>query len=174
MDYILLKMATQESKHLFLVQAETFSLASQKVKYFLERYELVRYDSFSIEKSHLRADTDNFWLEVEKGVRENQRILKGYLDELKKEGFTNFLDLLSLPQGYLSKIVHLVAHLLDGFFGIDSYFYNLVEDSHWISPSLKREILKSPDTYFLIQVTAQMEEPLYKFETLSPKSFFKM
>ncbi|BAU23950.1 hypothetical protein THC_1586 [Caldimicrobium thiodismutans] len=167
-------MAKQESRHLFLVQAENFFLASQKVKHFLERYELVRYDSFFIEKTHFRADTDTFWLEIERGLIENQKVLKGYLEDLKKEGFTNFSDLLNLPQGYLSKIVHLIAHLLDGFFGIDSYFYNLVEDSHWISPSLKRNIEKTPDNYFLVQVTAQMEEPLYKFETLSPRSFFKM
>jgi hypothetical protein len=167
-------MEGQKFRHLFLVQAEDFSFASQRVLKFLHSYELVRYDTFFIESNYIRADSEKFWLELEKGLSQNQRVLKEYLEELKKEGFGSFSELLNLPQGYLSKIVHLIAHLLDGFFGIDSSFYNLVEDSHWISPSLKKDILKNPERYFLVWVIAQMKEPLYKFETLSPKSFFKM
>ncbi len=167
-------MEGQKIRHLFLVQAEDFSLASQRVLKFLNSYELVRYDTYFIESNYLRADSERFWLELEKALEQNQKVLKEYLEELQKEGFGSFSELLKLPQGYLSKILHLVAHLLDGFFGIDSSFYNLVEDSHWISPSLKRDILKEPVRYFLVWVMAQMKEPLYKFETLSPKSFFKM
>ena len=54
-------------------------------------------------------------------------------------------------------MLHVITHLLDGFFGIDSYFYNLVEDSHWVSEELRATIKTSPSRYWLIAVEADFE-----------------
>jgi hypothetical protein len=63
-------------------------------------------------------------------------------------------DLESLPQGYQSKTLHTLTHLLDGFFGIDSHFYNLIEGSHGVSAGLRGKIDSSPGGYMLLAVRA--------------------
>src|SRR4030043_54062 len=65
-------------------------------------------------------------------------------------------DLQELPQGYKSKILHVITHLLDGFFGIDTYFYNLEEDSHWVSEELKEKIKTNPPIFWLLSLEAQI------------------
>ena len=50
-----------------------------------------------------------------------------------------------------------MAHLLDGFFGIDSQFYNLPEDSHWLGESLRKQIETGPAEFWLVRVAATLE-----------------
>lgn len=76
------------------------------------------------------------------------------VDELKDAGVAEVQDLTSLPQGYASKILHTAAHLLDGFIGIDSHFYNLADDSHWLSDQQRNKIEAAPASYWLLQVEA--------------------
>ncbi len=52
-----------------------------------------------------------------------------------------------MPQGYKSKMLHVITHFLDGFFGIDTFFYNLEEDSHWVSEELQKKIAEAPTYY---------------------------
>jgi len=40
--------------------------------------------------------------------------------------------------------------MLDGFIGIDSVFYNLAEDSHWLSAPLRKTIEQHPEHYWLV------------------------
>jgi hypothetical protein len=63
---------------------------------------------------------------------------------------TGIEDLLALKPGYPSKVLHILTHMLDGFIGIDSAFYNLVEDSHWLSEPLRTTILRNPEGYWLV------------------------
>ena len=60
-------------------------------------------------------------------------------------------DLNDMGQGYKSKILHTLTHFLDGFFGIDTCFYNLEEDSHWLSDGLAAEIKKYPKKFWLLR-----------------------
>lgn len=164
----------QEIIHFFLAKGENSKQVIEIVKNFLEKYELVRYDFFEIEESSIFSGVSKeFWEKLNFGIEKNKEILTNFLSELKNEGFSKLEDILEIPQGYLSKVFHIIAHLVDGFFGIDSVFYNLIEDSHFLSESLKREIKEKPREFYLIKVKAYLKEPLYKFELLSPKSFFK-
>jgi hypothetical protein len=164
----------QEIIHFFLTKGENLEHAVENIKSFLEKYELVRYDFFRIEKaSAFPATSKEFWENLNFGIEKNRKVLEEFLNEFRKEGFTKIEDISEIPQGYLSKIFHIIAHLVDGFFGIDSAFYNLIEDSHFVSELIKREIKENPEKFYLIKVKAYIKEPLYKFELLSPRSFFK-
>lgn len=147
-----------ENSHLMLALAPDESRAAEAVRLFFARTQLVRYDTVTIaaEKS-LTGGHSGFWERIEEGVAENRRVLAGILAELKKAGVRALDDLAQLPQGYQSKLAHTATHLLDGFFGIDSAFYNLVEDSHWLSEPLRREIARRPEEYHLLTVKAELD-----------------
>jgi len=66
-----------------------------------------------------------------------------------------FEDIQQMGQGYQSKIFHTIAHLLDGFFGIDTLLYNLEDDSHWLSAERRRQIEAAPHTCWLMKVVAE-------------------
>ncbi|MBS1113124.1 MAG: hypothetical protein H6Q92_887, partial [Nitrospirae bacterium] len=83
------------------------------------------------------------------------RILRGLIKELQVEGVMNLDDLNALPQGYKTKMLHVITHFLDGFFGIDTYFYNLVEDSHWVSEEMRRRIAENPSDFWLLSLDAR-------------------
>lgn len=168
-------MTSQVFIHFFLIEAQGLDEAIEKVKSFLDKYELVRYDNYFIEEPHSFSARDKiFWDTLEIALSKNYEVLRNYISELKREGSIRDLEEMEkIPQGYLSKIFHIIAHLVDGFFGIDSYFYNLVEDSHWISSPLKKRVAKNPEKYFLIKVVASLQEPVYRFEYLTPKMFLK-
>lgn len=165
-------MGTQALEHLFLAKGKDWEEAKALVVHFLKAYQLLRYDTFSIERI-INGEEETFFTNLELGVERNKKALKKFIEELKREGYNSFEDTLELPQGYLSKIFHLIAHLLDGFFGIDSYFYNLLEDSHWVSIALMEKIKNYPKEYYLIEVKGFIEKPLSMFEILSPKKFLE-
>ena len=79
-----------------------------------------------------------------------------FLAELREDGLDSLQDLVSIAEGYQSKTIHTVAHLLDGFFGIDSYFFNLADHSHWL-PDHRLECLESAgESYLLVKVRASI------------------
>jgi hypothetical protein len=146
--------------HEFLVEADGFELAKKKVLRFLDRYELISYLGLDlIEQRCVSAARPEFRPLVESGMRENRRVLAELLAELSAAGAKTLDDLAGLTQGYLTKGLHTVAHILDGFFGVDSCFYNLVDDSHWISGARMERISAVPSQYWLVAV-----EILYKQE----------
>ncbi len=162
------------SEHIFLVEAESPEQALSQVVKFLSSYQLVRYDRFKVKREEIISVQDErFWEVLEKGLQKNYEILQGFIWELKAEGYQLVDDLRSLPQGYLSKLVHLIAHFVDGFFSVDSYFYNLIEDSHFLSPYLKRQMLIGRQNFYLIPAIGYFEEKIHPFEMLSPRKFFK-
>ena len=68
------------------------------------------------------------------------------MDELIKAKIYRAEDFHNIKQGYLSKTLHILSHFLDGFIGIDSYFYNLIDDSHWLPSSNRPGHTKEPET----------------------------
>jgi len=162
------------SEHIFLVEAESPEQALSQVVKFLSSYQLVRYDRFEVKREKIISVQDErFWEVLEKGLQKNYEILQGFIGELKSEGYQLVDDLRSLPQGYLSKLVHLIAHFVDGFFSVDSYFYNLIEDSHFLSPYLKRRMLRGTQNFYLIPAIGYFAEKIHPFEMFSPREFFK-
>ena len=73
-------------------------------------------------------------------------------------GYTTLADLLNLPQGYHSKILHTIAHMEDGFFGIDAGFFDLDELSYRLSEQRKGEIQQQPDRCWLLTIAASVTD----------------
>ena len=142
-----------KTEHIFLVKAGSRRQAAEKICRFIKDYNLVSYDEvLPVKDSAIKGSATGFWKEANRGMEKNMDVIKGLFSLLSQEGYGRFEDLSDIPQGFLSKIFHTIAHLLDGFFGVDSYFFNLEEDSHWVSNRLKRAIEKNPDQYWIIKV----------------------
>ena len=115
--------------------------------------QLVVYHSILIkEEEILPAGSERFWLEIESGITANRAFCRTMLQELQETGLREVDDLLTLEPGYPSKVLHILTHMLDGFIGIDSVFYNLEEESHWLSESLRATIRQRPHHYWLVPV----------------------
>ena len=138
--------------HLFLAGGRDGRMARSHVLRFLDQTTLVKYDRIHIVEEHIMsAEKKKFWLDLEASILENRRVIGGFINELTGCGFNHLDDIKNLEQGYQSKTLHTIAHLLDGFFGIDSCFFNLIEDSHWLSASLKEKIMGNPGQYWLVE-----------------------
>ncbi|MCS7149519.1 MAG: hypothetical protein N2Z40_04190 [Caldimicrobium sp.] len=160
--------------HLFLIEAGSEEEALLILMNFVNGYELIRYEEITFQRNEiLVASKEKFWIELERALEANRKILSSLIDEIKNEGYVLLDDLKTFPQGYLSKLLHTLAHIIDGFFGIDSFFYNLVEDSHFISHVLLRKIRENPQRYYLLPWIGHIKEPMRRFEVLNPKKFIK-
>lgn len=132
-----------------------FTTAKQHTLNFFAQTMLLHYDTVEVVREWSCPGTSTqFWQELEAGIAKNKQIMTGYLQELQDMGCQDIADLANLEFGYPSKVLHLAAHFLDGFVGIDSAFYSLPEDSHWLSDKLRRVIIDNPDSYWLLQVNA--------------------
>jgi len=140
----------------FLVEVDNYSEGCKKVLYFLDQTALVKYETvdFNPDMSCSAADK-RFWTMVESGLENNRQSVTALIEELQESGYRQLLDLTKMKQGYESKILHILVHFLDGFIGIDSSFYNLIEDSHQISDSLHRRITENPQNYWLFRIDAE-------------------
>lgn len=146
-------MSLAHIKHIFLTQADNRQQARRNVLVFLERTELIRYEATTIQEAAIkRADMASFWSTLDQAVAQNRRIAQELIVELQETGVEQLSRLVDLPQGYPSKVLHTLVHILDGFIGVDSAFYNLLEDSHWLSAGLRQSIKERPARYWLIPV----------------------
>lgn len=142
--------------HKVLSSGPDFESCARKVLSFFQAYQLVRYSQINILKEDsLPASHPEFWNKIGKAVLENHLVLKQLIKELGDEGVTNLKDLEELPQGYKSTMLHTVTHFFDGFFGVDTYFYNLEEDSHWVSEELTEKMHAYPDHFWILALEAQ-------------------
>jgi deoxyhypusine synthase len=151
--------------HKILIRADDFRQAEKHVIDFFQKISLINYDSveISLEKS-LPATQTVFWDEIDKSIFANRRVMNEFADELKDSGVKSLDDTLLLTDGYTCKLFHMIAHFLDGLIGIDTVFYNLREDSHWLSETEKFNIQSSPEKYWLIHVKGS-------FSSLAATSF---
>ena len=139
-----------------LSTGQDFETCTRKALHFFQIYQLVRYSQIRIDEEYsLPASSTDFWDKMRDAIRENRLILRQLLKELGDEGVKTLKDLEELPQGYKSTILHTATHFLDGFFGVDTYFYNLIEDSHWVSEDLRKKILSSPSHFWLLSIDAE-------------------
>lgn len=142
-----------EAKHYLLVGGESFGECRNRVSHFFEKNILVRYDHVKVlEESSCSAESVDFWKLAEEKINENHRAVDGLVKELQESGIQKISDLNKMGQGYESKVLHVITHLLDGFFGADTVFYNLEEDSHWLSDNLVRRIKEQPEKFWLLEV----------------------
>ena len=144
-------------QHEILVKGADFGTCRAKVLHFFERYELVRYSHIDVlQDASLSAGDPRFEERLQKAISKNQGILRGLIDDLQHEGVQTLHDLSALAQGYKTKMLHVITHILDGFFGIDTYFYNLEEDSHWVSDTLSKTMRADSAHYWLLTIEARV------------------
>ncbi len=139
--------------HFLLVRAPTLEQAVGQVRRFMDSTQLVSYAEYVVNEADVLSGTNpRFLSTVEEAVAANHRFTERLLADLSRGGVSRLEDLATLKQGYLSKTLHVLAHVLDGFIGTDSRLYSLVEDSHWISPQLVEEMADTPEQFWLVPV----------------------
>jgi len=141
--------------HEILVKGNGYQVCRERVLAFFNTYQLVRYSHIdTVEKKSLPASSPEFEDRLQRAVLRNRRILNDLTRELQEENVLTLDDLRVMPQGYKSKMLHVITHLLDGFFGIDTCFYNLEEDSHWVSDEFRQKVKALPSHYWLLYIEA--------------------
>ena len=150
------ELGTTKYYHEILTKGSDFEFSQKRVLHFFQKYQLVSYSYVHVIGSEsLPASSHDFEGRLQKALLKNRQLLHNLLNELRSEGYTTISDLQTMPQGYRTKIFHVITHLLDGFFGLDSHFYNLEEDSHWVSEAFWKKIMTNPSHYWLLPVEAE-------------------
>ena len=145
--------------HLFLVEAENPQEGAEQVEHYLKGNPLITYSDLVIRSDEIIGSKEGrFWPMLNKGIAKNMDYALSLVDTLKEEGVETIEELVHMEEGYLTKVLHTLTHLLDGFIGVDSVFYNLVEDSHRISHTLKKSVDAEREKYWLIPVRTGMLE----------------
>ena len=143
--------------HEILTKGSDFQFSKKRVLRFFKKYQLVSYSHiYVIESASLPASSHDFEGRLQKALLKNRQLLHTLLHELQSEGYTTIQALQTMPQGHRTKIFHVITHLLDGFFGLDTHFYNLEEDSHWVSAALWEKIKATPSQYWLLPIKAEI------------------
>jgi hypothetical protein len=146
--------------HLILISASSMEKASAQVEDFFANTLLVRYDRIEIRRQKCYSGTMKpFHAVLENGVAGNRKTLQDFVLEFEKTGFQTSADLPRVEHGYPSKLLHIITHFLDGFIGIDTTFYNLIEDSHWVSEDTRRSLLANPENFWLVTLDAYSATP---------------
>ena len=148
------------ASHLVLVSAPSINKGCAQVNDFFLNSLLVRYDKIDIRTEKCLGGSDKKFNGVlKKSIAANRKILRNFIEEFKKTGFQTAEDLACVKHGYPSKMLHIITHFLDGFIGIDSVFYNLIEDNHWVSEKTFRSIEAVPGNFWLIHLDGYSESP---------------
>lgn len=108
------------------------------------------------EDRSISATSRYFEERLVRATRRNRQLVHDLTSELEKEGVNTLHDLSEMPQGYKTKMLHVITHLLDGFFGIDTFFYNLEEDSHWVSEKMRGQMLATPSLFWILSIEADI------------------
>ncbi len=142
-----------QGSHLILLHTADIESATKAVGKFFDETLLLQYDSVQCQRGQsFSAAQPHFWQEMEDAIEQNRQVLHRFLAELAEDGVRALGDLKNVTPGYQSKLLHIIAHFLDGFIGIDTVFYNLLEESHWLTEMSRKSILADPDHYWLIHV----------------------
>lgn len=141
------------SRHKVLVAGESFDHCSIQVNRFFDLTSLVIYDCIEIPEEQASSGVDSdFFRKIRAAEKRNHLMVCELVADLKKSGIQSISDMHKIEQGYVSKTLHVLSHFLDGFIGIDSYFYNLLDDSHWLPDSTANLIKQNPGQYWLLHL----------------------
>lgn len=150
-------MGSLEISHDILLKGSDLESCCKRVEHFFDRTTLIRYDEIFVSESEsINGSGRDFSQRLQDGLAANRQVVGELLGNLQDEGFETVADLQDLEKGYLSKILHTIAHLQDGFIGVDSRFYNFEEDSHTVSRDLRQKILANPDNYWILRVIGRI------------------
>ncbi len=136
-----------------LLAGDSFDHCSEQVHKFFDLTSLVIYDCVETIESKSFSGLDVvFFDQIVKAEAFNRQTVQDLINELLKAKIRKTEDFRDLEQGYLSKTLHILSHFLDGFIGIDSYFYNLIDDSHWLPSETAELIHNDPKRYWLLHL----------------------
>lgn len=143
-------------EHSMLVSGPDLETCQEHIRLFFEKSQLVHYDTIEFDPAAcMNAADSGFKPMLETGLAENHRVLAELMEKLRQEGCSSLEDILQLEQGFKSKMLHTMSHLLDGFFGIDSRLYDIDEISHWITADRRKLIEEEPERCWLLLVKAK-------------------
>lgn len=141
------------AQHKLLLLGDSYENCAQQVYKFFDLTSLVIYDCIEAIEDQSSSGLDaDFFDRINGAEKKNHQTVQGLVDELSNAGIKETSDFHYLKQGYMSKTLHVLSHLLDGFIGIDSYFYNLIDDSHWLNEETAGDIRMKPNKYWLIHI----------------------
>ncbi len=150
----------QISQHKVLVAGDSFEHCTQQVRRFFDLTSLVIYDCIEPRREESRSGLDaDFPKRIEEAIDRNRRLVREFTADLEKAGVHSTAELPTVEQGFVSKTLHILAHFLDGFVGIDSHFYNLLDDSHWLPAPTAAAIAEDPGRYWLIHIDCYSATP---------------
>lgn len=141
------------AEHKILVAGTSFEHCRDQVERFFALTSLVIYDCIEARREFSWCGLDaTFFTEIDAAESRNRAMVASLIAELEKLAGKNLSALQGLPQGYASKTLHILSHFLDGFIGIDSYFYNLLDDSHWLPAATRQRITLHPGQFWLLHL----------------------
>ncbi|MEN8141561.1 MAG: hypothetical protein ABFR97_10095 [Thermodesulfobacteriota bacterium] len=142
-----------DTQHTFLCHSPDPATAATRVRRFMANTELINYEEVVVRQEEIiGAGSPDFWPCLTRLLARNEEFCHLILAEIKASGATSLDDLLALEPGYPSKLLHILSHMVDGFIGIDSAFYNLVDDSHRLSEAMAARIKEAPHNFWLVPV----------------------
>lgn len=148
------------AQHKILVAGDSFAHCCDQVHRFFDLTSLVIYDCIQVIDDKCCHGPDyRFSTQLTAAEQRNRDMVARLTEELRQTGVETIDDLKRLEHGYPSKVLHVLSHLLDGFIGIDSFFYNLPADSHWLTPATLDQIRTSPGNYWLIHIDCYSASP---------------
>lgn len=148
------------AQHKVLVAGESFQHCCDQVRRFFDLTSLVIYDCIQVIEENCRSGLDaDFFEVVAAAEQQNRQTVDTLITELLQTGVTTIADLQQLEHGYPSKVLHIISHLLDGFIGIDSHFYNLPADSHWLAGDALKAVKADPGSFWLIYIDCYSATP---------------
>ncbi len=141
------------AQHKMLLSGDSFDHCNTQVHKFFDLTSLVIYDCIeAVENKSFSGFDAVFFDQVIKAENHNHQTVQALIEELIKANIQKTVDFKNIEQGYLSKTLHLLTHFLDGFISIDSYFYNLLDDSHWLPPNTAQAIHDNPQNFWLLHI----------------------
>lgn len=148
------------TEHKVLVTGNSFESCCNQVHKFFDLTSLVIYDCVEIQDNQCCSGQDDyFFTALTDAELKNRKSVASLVKELQQTGATDILDLENLEHGYPSKVLHVLSHFLDGFIGIDSSFYNLIDDSHWVPEQTAADIRENQAHYWLIHIDCYSATP---------------
>jgi len=141
------------AQHKILLSGSSFDHCRGQVERFFDRTTLVMYDTIQVvEEKSFSGLNGSFWRVISQAEEQNRTLTRELIEELKKNGYQSIDSLQNTHQGYESKLLHILSHMLDGFIGIDSCFYNLIDDSHWLPGKTVTAIRENRQKYWLLHL----------------------
>ena len=150
----------QIAQHKVLAAGDSFETCCRQVSRFFDLTSLVKYDTIRVVDDQCRSGGDaDFFDLLTRAEQKNRVRVASLAAELEQTGARTVADLKTLEHGYPSKVLHVLTHFLDGFIGIDSFFYNLPDDSHWVSRERADHIRANSAHYWLIHIDCYSASP---------------